>query len=115
MSFADALKADAVAIASSDEFGESLTYRPSVGAALTGRKCIVNRHPAALNEAGQKASKNLVFEVAIPKTTAEGVASIGVGIDTIDIPRNRGEAAIEFRVIEILHEDLGRWVLKVRR
>ncbi len=111
MSFAASVTADMLAIASADEFGEVLLYRPHGGVAHDVHANVA-RHPLTLNEAGLKHSQQLVFEIVISRDPTLGVTSINKGLDKIDVPRARGATAETMRVQEVLAEGLGSWRIK---
>lgn len=110
MSFADMVAADVAAIATPDEFGETITYRPHGGVAKDV-SAIVARTPLVPNEAGQKQSQQRVFQITIPKG-ANGIELITKGKDMVDVRPTRSADPAEMRVVEVLAEGAGSWRIK---
>lgn len=112
MSFADQVAADCVAMATPDEFGEEVLYRPDGGASFSVRAIAVVRTALLPNPAAKQSGQS-TFELVLPKG-AGGVEQVTKGSDKVDVPPTRGAAAVTMRVVEILGEGLGSWRLKVR-
>lgn len=113
MSFAEQVAADCVAMATPDEFGEEVTYRPDGVTPFAVLALAIGRTPLLPNPAAGKQTGQNTFELVLPKGS-DGVATVTKGSDKVDVPPTRGAAAVTMRVIDILGEGLGSWRLKVR-
>lgn len=107
----DIMAADAEFLVDPDEFGESVTYTPKVGSAVT-RNAVVDR--MGLQEVEGTGALAETFDVLIPNDATNGVASVDTGGDTITFPPRVGETAVARQVVAVIDNDNGMWRLRCR-
>ncbi len=110
MAWADAVKADAEAVANPAELGEEITYTPHNGSPTTVR-AVVRRNPEEI--AGNV--KRDAVEITVPNSATYGVTSITRGQDTVTLEPILGAGNETLRVVEILAHGQGWWHLRCHR
>lgn len=115
MTFKTAALADLTnIILNSDEFAEVVTFKPLTGSSRQ-IKAVVFR--AELQPFDLSAGRSLTktCRVIIAKDATLGAATIDKGGDKISFAEIEGGTVIDWRVVDIINDDLGAWNLTVRK
>lgn len=114
------LKSDMVsdaqkAFLNDNEFAETIQYTP-FGGSPKSIKADVKRSPL---DSGVQDSGHLIArqaEVRIINHATDGVTSVNKGNDLVSMPVYRGGGTnVDWRVIDVTHQDEGMWYLLVQR
>ena len=112
----DQLALDSFAFIDSEVFGESITYTPRVGSAVT-IYAFVDRNvpvPFESNSVTQPFGKHPNIVVWIRKHATLGRSSIDTGGDKISVARRKGGTAEAFSVVQVIEQDAGMWKLQLK-
>ena len=112
MALSDILSDDmANVFASTDDFGEVVTYTPRGGSPVTYNAQVFRDPPRTANN-GDRVPKMVVYLARDPEGT-NGPATVNTGGDTITLAYRTGGTEQAYQVA-IADQDAGCWVLHIR-
>lgn len=111
MSLRDSIASDASIFTNSDEFGESVVYRPKVGTARSISATVFRLLPQANDDENRSLT---VFEVHVANSSTTGIAAseINLGGDEIDLSDRVGKTPKPRSIVQITEQDEGMLVLQ---
>ncbi len=108
----DQLVADALAMTSTDEFGQDVSYTPSGGSARTIPAVVNYNPPSTMPESGKVLTGDASVEIRNHATL--GATTITTQRDTITMPARIGGASRSWTIVEIISQDAGMFLVRVR-
>lgn len=111
MSLRESIETDASIFTNSDEFGESVVYRPKGGTARTISAVVFRLLPQAQEDENRSLT---VFEVHVANSSTTGIAAseINLGGDEIDLADRVGKTSKPRSIVQITEQDEGMLVLQ---
>lgn len=111
MSLRDSIETDASIFTNSNEFGESVVYRPRGGTARTISAVVFRLLPQANDDENRSLT---VFEVHVANSGTTGIAAseINLGGDEIDLADRVGKTPKPRSIVQITEQDEGMLVLQ---
>lgn len=111
MTLRDSIETDASIFTNSDEFGESVVYRPRGGTARTISAVVFRLLPQANEDENRSLT---VFEVHVANSSTTGIAAseLNLGGDEIDLADRVGKTAKPRSIVQITEQDEGMLVLQ---
>lgn len=112
MSLREIIEASGTLFTKPEEFGETVTYRPSGGTPIEINALVERNVERDLKASG--AAFTLVFELWIAKHATLGVLTINERTDKVDVRVREDDAAARtFRVVQVLGQDPGMWHVEI--
>lgn len=108
----DQINIDGEAFTDTDAFGETVTYTPAGGQAVTIKAVVVRDPPEAQDVIGNV--RTPVMDVWIRNDSTYGRTSINTGGDTITVAYRNGGTTAAYAVRHVLDQDNGMWHLRIR-